>query len=113
LFQTTRKKTDLNKDYRSLNQALNDFAIIVQDFSHKRVQEFLDIIAKKLFGMKHYWGRMEFSKLRGQIHIHLIGIIERATTPGDIQHQMFIHRENTPKQAQILAEWAKHVQFNS
>jgi len=54
LFQTTRKKTDLNKDYRSLNQALNDFAIIVQDFVHKRSQEFLDIIAKKLFGMKHY-----------------------------------------------------------
>jgi hypothetical protein len=94
LFQTTRKKTDLSKDYRSLNQALNDFAIIVQDFFHKRSQEFLDIIAKKLFGMKHFWGRMEFSKLRGQIHIHLVGIIEGATKPGGIQHQMFIHREN-------------------
>jgi len=56
---------------------------------------------------------MEFSKLRGQIHIHLVGIIEGATKPGGIQHQMFIHRENTPKQAQILAEWAKNVQFNS
>jgi hypothetical protein len=83
----------------------------VQDFFHKRVQVFLDIIAKTLFGMKHYWGRMEFSKLRGQIHIHLVGIIEGATELGGIQYQMFIHRENASKQVQILAEWARKT-FN-
>jgi hypothetical protein len=61
--------------------------------------------------MKHYWGGMEFSKLRGKNHIHLVGIIEGATKPGGIQYQMFIHRENASKQVQILAEWARKM-FN-
>jgi hypothetical protein len=61
--------------------------------------------------MKHYWGGMEFSKLRGKNHIHLVGIIEGATKPGGIQYQMFIHRENASKQVQILAEWARKT-FN-
>ncbi|MFO0446435.1 MAG: hypothetical protein ACK51L_02090 [bacterium] len=54
---------------------------------------------------------MEFSKLRGQIHIHLVGIIKGATKLGGIQYQMFIHRENASKQVQILAEWARKT-FN-
>ncbi len=89
VFQTSRKKVDLEKDFRLLNQLLNDFSLIVQDYFHKRVEAFLEHICKKIFGIKHFWGRMEFSKLRGQIHIHLVGIIEGATRPGGIQHQMF------------------------
>jgi len=111
VFQTLRKKVDLEKDFRLLNQLLNDFSLIVQDYFHKRVEAFLEHICKKIFGIKHFWGRMEFSKLRGQIHIHLVGIIEGATRPGGIQHQMFIHKGDVMKQTKILAEWARKT-FN-
>jgi len=111
VFQTSRKKVDLEKDFRLLNQLLNDFSLIVQDYFHKRVEAFLEHICKKIFGIKHFWGRMEFSKLRGQINIHLVGIIEGATRPGGIQHQMFIHKGDVMKQTKILAEWARKT-FN-
>ncbi len=111
VFQTSRKKVDLEKDFRLLNQLLNDFSLIVQDYFHKRVEAFLEHICKKIFGIKHFWGRMEFSKLRGQIHIHLVGIIEDATRPGGIQHQMFIHKGDVINQTKILAEWARKT-FN-
>jgi hypothetical protein len=68
--------------------------VIVQDFFHKKVELFLEFIARKIFGFKFYWGRFEFAKSRGQIHLHLVGIIKGSTTPGGIQHQLFINKEN-------------------
>jgi len=57
--------------------------------------------------MKHYWAQFEFAKSRGQIHFHLVGIIEGSTNPGGIQHQLFINKENRSLQAKILADWAR------
>jgi len=111
IFQTTQRKVDLDKDFKALNQALNDFSIIVQDYFHKKVELFLEYICKKVFGIKHYWGRFEFAKSRGQIHIHLVGIIEDATKPGGIQYQLFKFNGDNLKQAEILANWSRET-FN-
>ena len=111
VYQTTRRKVDFEKDYRLLNQALNDFSVIVQDFFHKKVELFLEFIARKIFGFKYYWGRFEFAKSRGQIHIHLVAILKDATKPGGIQFQLYTFKGNKLKQAEILANWARET-FN-
>jgi len=43
------------------------------------VDKFLKTIGLEVFGIKHYWGRFEFAKSRGQIHLHLLGITDDAT----------------------------------
>jgi len=58
-----------------------------------------------------YWGRFEFAKSRGQIHIHLVAILKDATKPGGIQFQLFLFKWNKLKQAEILANWARET-FN-
>ncbi len=38
----------------------------------------------KVFGITHYWVRFEFSKSRGQIHLHLLAIIGDANKENGI-----------------------------
>ena len=65
LFQTTRKKTDLNKDYRSLNQALNDFAIIVQVFFSQKSSSILRYYCQKTFRHEELLGKDGIFKAYG------------------------------------------------
>jgi len=69
----------------------------------------LEFIARKIFGFKYYWGRFEFAKSRGQIHIHLVAILKDATKPGGIQFQLYTFKGNKLKQAEILANWARET----
>jgi hypothetical protein len=72
-------QVDLDSNINKLHQALNDYTIIVQKFFQLRVDKFLKTIGLEVFGIKHYWGRFEFAKSRGQIHLHLLGITDDAT----------------------------------
>jgi hypothetical protein len=72
-------QVDLNSNINKLHQALNDYTIIVQEFFQLRVDKFLKTIGLEVFGIKHYWGRFEFAKSRGQIHLYLLGITDDAT----------------------------------
>ena len=40
----------------------------------KPAKLFMDTDACNVLGIEHYWGRVEFSSGRGQIHIRLLGI---------------------------------------
>ena len=42
------------------------------------MDKFLKTIGLEVFGIKYYWGRFEFAKSRGQIHLHLLGITDDA-----------------------------------
>ena len=64
-------------------------------------------IGLKVFGIKHYWGRFEFAKSRGQIHLHLLGITDDAMGVDGIQMKLFKCRNNKKKQARIIAKWAR------
>jgi len=44
--------------------------------------------------MTFHWGCLEFSKGRGQIHLHLVGIIDGVTQEGGIQSLMYMYRED-------------------
>ena len=57
IYQTTKRKVDFEKDYRLLNQALNDFSVIVQDFFHKKVELFL-VYCKKDFWIQVLLGQV-------------------------------------------------------
>jgi len=48
---TTRRRMDLNKDFRVLNQVLNDYSLIIQDYFHKKVEFFIEHIGKNVFRM--------------------------------------------------------------
>ena len=57
-----------------LNQYLNDFTIVVQEYFQQRVELWLETVGKKIFDIKHYWVQYEFAPGRGQIHAHLLAI---------------------------------------
>jgi hypothetical protein len=71
------------------------------------VEFFIEHIGKNVFRMTFHRGRLEFSKGRGQIHLHLVGIIDGVTQEGGIQSLMHMYREDIMKQAQILADWVR------
>ena len=66
------KTTRLN----ARKKLMDSHSIIVQEFFQIRVREWLETIGKKKFGIKFYYLRYEFTKGRGQIHVHLLAITE-------------------------------------
>jgi len=64
-------QVNLDLNINKLQKALNDYTIVVQEFFQIRVEKILKSIGFELLGIKHYWGRFEFAKSRGQIHLHI------------------------------------------
>jgi hypothetical protein len=56
-------------------KAVNDYSIIIPEYSQARVADFLENYAKEVFGIQHYFARFEFAKSRGHIHVHLLAIL--------------------------------------
>ncbi len=71
ILQAEGKSVNLELDHSTLNNVLNGYTLVVQEFFHLRVQEYFKKIGINVFGIKYYWGRFEFAKSRGQIHLHL------------------------------------------
>ena len=46
--------------------------------------------------MDHFWGRFEFAKVRGQIHLHLLGVIQDTVTK--------VHDVPIAEQMQVLGQ---------
>ncbi len=42
----------------------------------KRSRSFMNTVLKDALGIEHYWGRVEFAPGRGQIHLHMLGIVK-------------------------------------
>jgi hypothetical protein len=64
---------DLNKSWVEI---VNDHTLIVQEYFQERVKIWLETVGKKIFKIKHYWLRFEFTPSRGQIHVHILAISE-------------------------------------
>jgi len=101
------RRVNLHLSTTELTRALNDYTIVVQEFFHLRVQEFLATIGFNVFGIKHYWGRFEFAKSRGQIHLHLLGITDDAAGNNSIYNKMYKLKNNKKRQSKVLAKWAR------
>jgi hypothetical protein len=111
IFVAEGRRINLTLKHDELNKALNDYTTVVQEFFHVRVDDFPKTIGFKVFGIKHYWGRFEFAKSRGQIHLHLLGIRDDTTGINGIYTKLLKWRNNKRKQAKILARWAR-TKFN-
>ena len=97
---------DFTTNIADRNRAVNDYAIVVQELFQIRTRDFLSTIGRNLFGIRHYWLRYEFAKGRGQIHAHLLAIVDRETTE-DLQKSINEAKHNVDVQAELISGWAK------
>ena len=102
------RKIDLSHNRVDRNRAVNDYALVIQQYFIKRAENFLNTVGKELLGKKYYWGRMEFAKGRGQIHIHLLGILDKTMTR-DLQDQLNDGGRSHADQAKLVGDWAERV----
>lgn len=97
---------DLQRNRTARNKAVNEYSIVVQEFFIRRLEDWLNTVAKTVLGIKHYWCRLEFAKGRGQIHAHLIAILDRDMMQ-DVQRQLRHQHMNSDDEAKIVSEWAE------
>ena len=55
---------------------VNEFTLVIQEYFQKKVEDWLKTIGKECFKIKYYWLRYEFAPGRGQIHAHLLLIMD-------------------------------------
>ena len=111
IFLCEGRKVNLDESYSDWNKAVNDYTLVIQEFFHSRVDSYLKKIGFHVFGIKHYWARFEFAKSRGQIHLHLLGIIPNASKLDEIYDQLYKMKHNKDVQGTMLGEWARNT-FN-
>jgi hypothetical protein len=81
------------------------------EFFHDRGEKFLDHVGLYVYIITHYWGRYEFAKSRGQIHLYLLAIIGNVGKGNGIYDQLSKVKDDKVKQAIIFAKWARE-KFN-
>lgn len=79
---------------------LNNYSIVIQEFFQERVQRWLDVVGRKVFGVSHHWVRYEFAPGRGQIHAHLLAICKDQLVLGKL-----LSMDKT-KRVERLSTWA-------
>lgn len=99
------KIIDFTTNVTARNKAVNDYSIVVQEFFINRVEDWLNTVGKKVLGIEHYWCRLEFAKGRGQIHAHLIAILNKERM-NNLQMQLRKEHMNNEDEAKIVADWA-------
>ncbi len=63
-----------NNNFSAMQKAAKKYPLFVNKFFKKRVQSFIKNVLTKALGIEHYWGRVEFTPGRGQIHLHMLDI---------------------------------------
>lgn len=82
--------------------SVNNYTIIVQEYFQLRVKHWIDTVGKKIYKIKHYWGRFEFAPSRGQVHLHLLAISDFTS------FHRYLHKHvPSEHRADVLASWAK------
>jgi len=46
--------------------------IVIQEYFHERVNDWLNTVGKEVFGITNHWLRYKFAPGHGQIHCHMI-----------------------------------------
>lgn len=96
---------DFSANVTARNKAVNDYSIVVQEFFIRRLEDWLNSVGKRVIGIEHYWCRLEFAKGRGQIHAHLIAILNKDMMR-DLQAQLNFERLISSEEAKIVGDWA-------
>ena len=87
---------------------IDTYTAIVQEFYQMRVRKWIEEVGRKVFKIKHWWGRYEFAKGRGQIHIHLLAITENNGVMHEYYKAMYENNDKE-KATKIMADYARDV----
>ena len=79
---------------------VNDFTLVIQEYFQIRVKAWLETVGKEVFKIKHHWLRYEFAPGRGQIHAHMLLIMDNK----DLQKLVY-ETEGEFESARILQDW--------
>ena len=101
LIDLTKKESK-----KKLHQALIDYTIVVQEFFTERVHDWLENVGKKVLGIQHYWCRFEFASGRGQIHAHILCILNNELK-ASLHDKIHSKRYNIEDQAKVIGNWCK------
>jgi len=85
---------------------LNEYSLIVQEYFQLRVEAWLRLVGKPLFGIKHHWVRFEFAPGRGQIHAHMLCVSDHIEIYEKCYEDLKDAKEGETKRARRLSEWA-------
>ena len=66
----------------------------------------MNTCGKNIFGIKHWWGRFEFTPGQGQIHIHFLAIRKKQNVLR-LCHEILKQQDGKKKRDQFLAEWCQ------
>ena len=94
---------ELKKNKTALLKAVDEYSIVIQEYFSLRVNEWIETVGKKVFGIKHDWFRYEFAKGRGQIHIHMLCMLDN----NKVMKEAYDSRDDKEKKVQILSNYMR------
>lgn len=74
IAQNMKNAKDVKTRTKAKSILIERYSAVVQEFFQIKMDNWLETVGKKEFGIKHYWLRFEFAKGRGTIHAHLLAI---------------------------------------
>ena len=95
-----------NEAFEAKCYLVDTYTAIIQEYFQLRLDNWMETIGKDVFEIKYYWGRFEFTKGRGQIHAHVLGI------PSNLHllhtfYEMWKINKDEKKATQLLSEYVR------
>jgi hypothetical protein len=90
-------------------RAVNNYSIIIQEYFQVRVSAFLENYAKEVFGVHHYYTRLEFAKSRGQIHVHILAMLGNKSIIIELNERVYKERHDVENQARVADDSMENV----
>ena len=81
------------------------YSVLVQEFFQIRTKYWLETVGKDVFDIAHYWGRFEFAKGRGQIHLHMLAITKNRHH--QYEYWKHIQENEMEKAVSVMANYAR------
>ena len=86
---------------------VDTYTAIIQEYFQLRLDNWMETIGKEVFGIKHVWLRFEFTKGRGQIHAHLLGITSDLHLLHDF-YEMWEVQNDKKGATRLLSEYVRN-----
>ena len=114
-LKTTKHKyliNDMNSQIDKIKMSARSkvttlYSILVQEFFQIRTDYWLKTVGKTILDIEHYWGRFEFAKGRGQIHLHLLAITKNRHHQKEYWKQLNIG--NKQEAIDVMVRYAKQI----
>lgn len=90
---------DFDKNY---TKYVNQYSIVVQEYFQLRLKLWLDTVGKTVFNIQHYWLRYEFAPSRGQIHAHMLAILDSNKINELLSN---LPENNNQEKANLISMW--------